>query len=189
MLSALAIFVGGFTREAAEAVAGASLGVLAALAERSLIQRLPDAQGGSRYQVHELVRHYALRHLEDDGTIRGRHFGYFLELVETLETSWNTQLEPLWSNPIVADLANVSAAMVWVLDQGDAEGALRMAVGPRQVLDLLCSPAHCPPGVAGSRAGSAVVAVECHQYSRQSKGVSLSGLLKARADALRPWDC
>ena len=90
VLSALAIFVGGFTREAAEAVAGASLGVLAALAERSLIQRLPDARGGSRYQVHELVRHYALRQLEDDGPIRRRHFAYFLELVESLETSWNT---------------------------------------------------------------------------------------------------
>ena len=72
MLSALAIFVGGFTREAAEAVADADLGVLAALVERSLIQRLPDARGGSRYQVHELVRSYALRHARrrppDSGT-------------------------------------------------------------------------------------------------------------------------
>ena len=107
VLSALAIFVGGFTREAAEAVADADLGVLAALAERSLIQRLPDAQGGSRYQVHELVRNYALRHVEDDGPIRARHFAYFLELVESLETSWNTPVEPLWSNPIGADLANI----------------------------------------------------------------------------------
>jgi predicted ATPase/DNA-binding CsgD family transcriptional regulator len=128
-LSALAIFVGGFTREAAEAVAGADLGVLAALAERSLIQRLPDAQGGSRYQVHELVRHYALRQIDDDRPLRARHSAYFLELVEGLETDWNTQLEPLWSNPMGADLANVSAAMTWVLDQGDADGALRMAVG------------------------------------------------------------
>ena len=46
MLSALAIFVGGFTREAAEAVADADLGVLATLAERSMIQRLPDARAG-----------------------------------------------------------------------------------------------------------------------------------------------
>jgi predicted ATPase/DNA-binding CsgD family transcriptional regulator len=129
VLSSLAIFVGGFTREAAEAVADADLGVLAALAERALIQRLPDARGGSRYQVHELIRHYALRHLADDGPARARHFAYFLELVETLETSWNTQPEPLWSNPIGADLPNISAAMMWVLDQGDAEGALRLAVG------------------------------------------------------------
>jgi non-specific serine/threonine protein kinase len=129
VLCALAVFVGGFTREAAEAVASADLGVLAALAERSLIQRLPDAHGGSRYQVHELVRNYALRQLKDESTIRTQHFAHFLELVEGLETDWNTQLEPLWSNPIGADLANVSAAMTWVLDEGDAEGALRMAVG------------------------------------------------------------
>lgn len=93
VLSTLAIFVGGFTRDAAEAVAGAGLGALAALAERSLIQRLPDAAGGSRYQVHELVRHYALRHVEDDRVIRSRHLRYFLELVESIETSWNTQTE------------------------------------------------------------------------------------------------
>jgi len=129
VLSALAIFVGGFTREAAEAVAGASLGVLAALAERSLIQRLPDARGGSRYQVHELVRTYALGQVENDNPIRERHFAYFLQLVESLETSWNTPVEPLWSNPVGADLANIDAATVWALDEGDAEGALRMAVG------------------------------------------------------------
>jgi DNA-binding CsgD family transcriptional regulator len=99
------------------------------LAERSLIQRLPDARGGSRYQVHELIRIYALRQLEDDAPVRARHFAYFLELVETLETDWNTQLEPLWSNPIAADLANISAAGLWALDQRDAERALRMAVG------------------------------------------------------------
>jgi predicted ATPase/DNA-binding CsgD family transcriptional regulator len=182
VLSALAIFVGGFTREAAEAVTDADLGVLAALAERSLIQRLPDAQGGSRYQVHELVRHYALRQLEDDREIRRRHFTYFLELVETLETSWHDQLEPLWSSPIVADLANISAAMLWILDQRDAERALRMAVGldrfwifsvpPPAVrlawlqaaLDLPWS----PTGVVSTRA--------------RARAYLLASLLKTRAD-------
>jgi predicted ATPase/DNA-binding CsgD family transcriptional regulator len=129
VLSALAVFVGGFTREAAEAVADADLGVLAALAERSLIQRLPDAQGGSRYQVHELVRHYALRHLENGQPIRAQHLGYFLELVESIETSWKTLIEPLGTNPVGNDLHNISAALMWALDDGDAERALRMVVG------------------------------------------------------------
>jgi predicted ATPase len=112
VLSALAIFVGGFTREAAEAVAEADLAVLATLTTRSMIHRLPDAQGGSRYQVHELVRQYALSQVDDDRPIRARHFAYFLEPVDSLETSWETQLEPLWSHPIRPDLANVSAAMM-----------------------------------------------------------------------------
>jgi predicted ATPase/DNA-binding CsgD family transcriptional regulator len=182
VLSALAIFVGGFTREAAEAVADADLSVLAALAERSLIQRLPDARGGSRYQVHELVRQYAMRRIADDRQIRARHFAYFLELVETLETSWNTQLEPLWSNPIGADLANVSAAMLWVLDQGDAEGALRMAVG----LDRFWIFSVPPPAV---RLAWMEAALELPSSPSSVTGIRaramtyrVVGLLKCRAD-------
>ena len=56
VLSELAIFVGGFTREGAAEVAGATLGSLATLTERAMIQRLPDASGGSSYLMHELVR-------------------------------------------------------------------------------------------------------------------------------------
>ena len=188
VLSALAIFVGGFTREAAEAVADADLGVLATLAERSLIQRLPDAQGGSRFQVHELIRHYALRHLEEDSGIRSRHFAYFLELVESRETSWNTQLEPLWSDPIHADLANMSAAMIWVLDQGDAEGALRLAVGLGRFWPFSVSPAPVrlgrlkaalalpwsPSGVTGIRA--------------RARAYWESGVLQCRADPAAAQD-
>jgi predicted ATPase/DNA-binding CsgD family transcriptional regulator len=129
VLSALAVFDGGFTLEAAEAVADADLAVLATLTARSMIQRLPDAQGGSRYQVHELVRNYALSRSKGARPLKARHFTFFLALVESLATSGNTPVEPLWSNPIGADLANASAAMMWVLDQGDADGALRMAVG------------------------------------------------------------
>jgi non-specific serine/threonine protein kinase len=182
VLSALAIFVGGFTREAAEIVADADLGVLAALAERSFIQRLPDARGGSRYQVHELVRQYALRQVADDRQIRRRHFTYFLELVESLETSWNNQLEPLWSNPIGADMANISAAMTWILEQGDADGALRMAVGldrfwifsvpPPAVrlawLEAALDMPWSPSGVIGIRA--------------RARAYLLAGLLRTRAD-------
>ena len=102
-LSALAIFVGGFTREAAEAVADADLGVLATLTERSMIQRLPDAQGGSRYQVHELVRTYALRQVADDGPVRARHFRTSLSLwrvSKRLGTPKSSRCGPILSGPI-----------------------------------------------------------------------------------------
>ena len=64
VIEALGVFVGGFTSEAAEAVAGADLGTFSRLSQLALIQRLPDPYGGSRYQVHELVRNYALDRLE-----------------------------------------------------------------------------------------------------------------------------
>jgi predicted ATPase/DNA-binding CsgD family transcriptional regulator len=128
VIEALGVFVGGFTREAAEAVAGADLGTLSQLSQLALIQRLPDPYGGSRYQVHELVRSYALGRLERLDDIRERHLRYFLGLVDTLDIWSNTPLEATWTDPIAADLANIDAALVYALDREDAEHAQRLAV-------------------------------------------------------------
>jgi predicted ATPase/DNA-binding NarL/FixJ family response regulator len=131
VLAGLAVFVGGFTRRAAEAVTGASLASLATLVERSLIQRLPDTVGGTRYHVHELVRSYALERLADAGhqavdAARMRHLDYFVQLSDGYEESWDTPVEPELRNPLAADAANFDAAMLWALDHGDPERALRI---------------------------------------------------------------
>ena len=170
-MSCLALFVGGFTREAAQAVAGAESDSLATLISRSMIQRLPDAVGGSRYQVHELVRSYALSHLQDVDEVAGRHFAYFLDLVESSEPSWNTPVEPVWSNPIGADLRNIDAATIWAMERGDAEKAMRMAVG-LDAFWIFSSPSVSrPPGTAGGRPQPPVGTVERGCGARQGQGV------------------
>ena len=64
----LSVFRGGFTREAAEAVAGASLRTLTALVDKSLVR--VDANG--RYDIHELLRQYAEERLNETGDNRHR---------------------------------------------------------------------------------------------------------------------
>src|SRR5687767_9259248 len=59
VLLRLSIFRGGFSREAAEQVTGATLPVLSALVTKSLIRR----SGTGRYDLHELIRQYALKQL------------------------------------------------------------------------------------------------------------------------------
>ena len=59
----LAVFRGGFTREAAERVAGASLTTLTALKHKALIQTQPNG----RFVVHELLRQFALEKLHATG--------------------------------------------------------------------------------------------------------------------------
>ena len=59
-LSKLSIFVNGFHRETAQQIAGASLKVLAALADKSLLYRNEYGY----YQLHELVRRHAFTHLD-----------------------------------------------------------------------------------------------------------------------------
>lgn len=59
MLARLAIFPAGFTREAARAIADASLVHLSDLVERALVHRTADG----RYQLHPLLRQYAASRL------------------------------------------------------------------------------------------------------------------------------
>ncbi len=127
-LSALAPIVGGFTREAAEVVAGTTLGSLATLTERALIRRQPDPDGGSRYLIHELVRVHALHYLHDEEAVRSRHFAYLLALVEQHARSETTAAERTRAHPMAPELGDIAAASVWAVNHGDAEGALRMAV-------------------------------------------------------------
>ena len=71
VLERLSVFCGGFTREAAFEVAGASLLVLSGLVDKSLLRRLePQAVASTtapsaarRYDLHELVRQYAAARL------------------------------------------------------------------------------------------------------------------------------
>ena len=63
----LSIFAGGFTLEAAEAVAGPQgdleiVDGIASLVERNLLRCLPGASCAPRYLMLETIREYASRH-------------------------------------------------------------------------------------------------------------------------------
>jgi predicted ATPase len=60
----LSVFRGGLTREAGEAVAGVGLRTLQALVSKSLL-RFNSNTG--RYDIHELLRHYAEEKLDLSG--------------------------------------------------------------------------------------------------------------------------
>jgi predicted ATPase/DNA-binding XRE family transcriptional regulator len=79
VLMQLAIFRGGFTREAAEQVTGATLSSLSSLVDKSLIRR----SEGSRYDLHELIRQYVSSHLHGDAQEKRvayiRHAEYYLK--------------------------------------------------------------------------------------------------------------
>lgn len=131
VFAALAVFRGSFSREAAEAVAAASLSSLAALAENSLMQRLPGGEGSTRYQLHEVVRQYAQDRLEayGDGSserARGQHLGFFLVLAEQAAQTWDTVEETAWLNRLQIEQDNLRTAVSWAIAQARAEEALRL---------------------------------------------------------------
>ncbi len=128
------MFRGGFTREAAEQVAGASLSILSALIDKSLIRANQWAGEIQRFDLHELVRQYAYERLCAIGETeirqaRERHLEAFLGLAEQGEPGLHSADNLLWIIRLERDYDNLRAAFAWALDPtrgSDAEQAQRL---------------------------------------------------------------
>jgi predicted ATPase len=106
----MAVFRGGFTREAAQAVTGASLRSLAALVRHSLLHRDPST---GRYDVHELLRQYAEHrlvalHARDDA--ERKHAAYFAAMLQRMEQRLVVGADRRPLDEIDAELDNIRAA-------------------------------------------------------------------------------
>ncbi len=117
VLSCLAVFQGGFVRQAAEQVAGASLPLLLALASKSLVRR---GENG-RYDLHEVVRQYALSHLADDGQreeeTRDRHCEFYLALLRDQEVTLKGAAQREALRQLTDEIDNVRAAWAWAVQR------------------------------------------------------------------------
>ena len=114
ILRQLSVFQGSFTRDLAVAVTGATLPVLGALVNKSLLRRNEDG----RYELHEQVRQYAYRKLHDaDEAVatRDRHLTALLALVRTAESSAK---RTAWA-PVELEMTNLRAALEWSLTIAD----------------------------------------------------------------------
>ncbi len=84
-LRRLSVFRGGFTREAAQSVMGASLRVLTRLVHKSLLRWDQESNLTTRYAVHELVRQFAAEQLaalpEESHEIQAQHSHFYLAYV------------------------------------------------------------------------------------------------------------
>ena len=126
VFSKLSIFRGGFTRDAAEVVAGASLPLLAALVNKSLIAR--DNQ--SRYQIHELLRQYAAEKLAqacEYGSTALCHLEYYVRLAERAELHLYGREQVTWCDRLDAELENLRLALALAVQEGEIELGLRLA--------------------------------------------------------------
>ncbi len=106
----LAVFQGGFTREAAESVSGASLRVLSSLVDKSWLRWDSDNR---RYDIHELLRQYAEEQLANIGqveTTRDAHAAFFSGWMQKREGEIKFQAQDCALDAIEQDFANVRLA-------------------------------------------------------------------------------
>ena len=153
VLRRLSVFVGGFTREAASQTADASLPLLAALVDKSLLRLLPNG----RYDCHPLLYQYLKERLtnqvsefrsarnehaeanlepaqeglverrQEAHEVRKRHAVYFTALLDRLYSKLvNAELEA--KQAAERDLENVRAAWFWAAEHREATMLKEMAL-------------------------------------------------------------
>jgi len=111
----LAYFRGGFDLPAARQVAGADLAGLITLVDKSMLSRDPAR---SRYELHELLRHYAGEKLEAAGesqSIQASHGHYYLDFVSSREASLSSALQNTPLDEIQTDFDNIRQAFAWAV--------------------------------------------------------------------------
>jgi predicted ATPase/DNA-binding XRE family transcriptional regulator len=127
-LRRLSVFRGSFSREAADAVAGARLPVLSALVSKSLVRH--NQQG--RYDLHELVRQYAAAQLHTDPAeaqaTQERHSRYFLNWLHQRGDWLRAAQQQIAVADFTAEADNIRAAWRWAVSQGNTATITAMTV-------------------------------------------------------------
>ena len=130
-LCRLAVFRRAFVRGAAERVAEIGLPVLAALADKSLLRSLPPRGGAAQYELHELVKQFAVEKLaaapSEAEAARRRHAHYYAALLSQAPSEICDASDcDTFLTTISAEIENVRAAWDWAVTFGDLD-ALELA--------------------------------------------------------------
>jgi non-specific serine/threonine protein kinase len=134
----LAVFVGGWTIEAAAAVCDIDhdleldvLDGLQSLIDKSLVRQEEGPGGEPRFRRLETIREYALEQLAASGEIealRRRHADYFLALAEASEPHLSGREQVAWIDQLEAEHDNLRAVLAWSRSAQDDEAiGLRLA--------------------------------------------------------------
>jgi non-specific serine/threonine protein kinase len=160
LLRRLAVFVGGWTLEAAEAVCAFGAGEeeddgappsassvfdrLAMLVDQSLVQQSDQPAGEPRFVMLETIREYGLERLKASGeapVTRRRHAEYYLELMAAAAPElWRAE-QTVWLKRLQGDFDNLRAALAWSRDEAGQGrvGGLRRALRTAPALGWLWS--------------------------------------------------
>lgn len=132
----LAVFAGGWTLEAAEAVAGGDgieaddvLELLGRLVDKSLVLVDPGEPGPVRYRLLETLRQYGQERSRARGegdAVARRHAAYFVEFAHGAERAFFGPSEPQALQRLEAEHDNVRGALRWLIAAGDAAQGQRL---------------------------------------------------------------
>lgn len=135
ILRRLAVFAGGWTLDAADAVAeipsespASMLSTHVSLVDKSLVV-VKEKSGGARYQLLETVRQYGIDRLAEVGETQSagrRHAEYFTELAEKGDPELRGAGQLEWLRTLESEHDNIRVALDWMITNEEADLAFRL---------------------------------------------------------------
>jgi predicted ATPase/DNA-binding SARP family transcriptional activator len=139
VFSRLSAFRGSFRLQEAKQITEASLPILSALVDKSLLQRLPSG----RYQIHELLRQYAHEQLEqvygELARVRDMHCQIYAALVMQHHQASKSVPHHKIVRAISVDLENILTAWRWAVERQDLEAVAAMSQGLADYFQLVAA--------------------------------------------------
>ncbi len=133
----LAVFAGGASLEAIEAVSGAlgepwvdALDGITELLDESLVRTEEGPDGETRYRMLETIRAFALARLAESGdeaAARAAHWDFFNDWAHEGDVAMVGGDVAAWLPRFEADHDNLRAALAWAIDHGRPGDATRLA--------------------------------------------------------------
>lgn len=138
LFACLAVFAGGCTLEAMEAICApvwpedaprSMLDELTALVNKSMVCRIETASELVRFAMLATIREYAFERLHEHAShepVRERHADYYLALARSVLTGIEHDACGLWPGPLEIEHANLLAALRWLIGHGPLELAVTL---------------------------------------------------------------
>jgi predicted ATPase/DNA-binding SARP family transcriptional activator len=182
------VFTGGATLEAAEHVTGATLDLLTALVDKSVltVRQTPD---GPRYWMLEIIRAYGRERLAEAGeteAIRAEHARCFLRLADESMYPLIGAEQMIWLRRLADDQENLHSAIRAAVAVGDADAAISLTGSLGWYWWLRSMKAEG----AELAAGALTLAAQASDIERLTVAYMMGGMLAfdtARFDDARGW--
>lgn len=137
----LSVFRGGFRREAAQLVTNASLPLLLALSDKSLLRN----DGEDRFSMHELLRQFATEKLattpEKLTDVGRQHADYFVKMLAGSNAELHGKQQKRVLAVLVADIENIRDSWRWIVQERQ-EAAIDSVYDPLATIFELCGWLH-----------------------------------------------
>ena len=137
LFARLSVFVGGCELEAIEAVCVDEelpstdiLDIVSRLVDKSLVTA--PTPGETRFTQLQTLWEYGTERLADSDeadSVRARHAAYYRRLAKNANRRLRGAAASVWKRRLTPELANLKAALDWLLTTGDIDAALSLASG------------------------------------------------------------